>query len=191
MYILNTHPFVCPVTAACNSAATNDGNSVLLNEATDGVSCETENNKKSTLLYLQGKQNFMGIADTNHNDKNGRGQIVSGTSPSSIGGYVADPWMLKLAGVSKELYRIADWASDALVLKLCSPLTISKLIECEFADVGNLSTLVVSLTFIRLRSYSVNARDLNWRERCIYQYLSLLWFTSFHTPYRYVNHGVL
>ena len=65
--------FICSVTAACNAAAKSDGNSVLLNEATDGVSCETENNKKSTLLYLDGKQNFMGIADPNHNGKNGRG----------------------------------------------------------------------------------------------------------------------
>ena len=150
------------------------------------MSCETENNKKSTLLYLDGKQNFMGIADPNHNGKNGRGQIVSGTSPSSIGWFVADPWMLKKAGVAKELYRIVDWASDGLVLKLCSPKTISKLMTCHITDVGNLSTLVVSLTFIRLRIYSVNASNLCWKERCIYQFLSLLWFTSFHTPYRYV-----
>ena len=172
------------VSSACQEAATQDGNAALLNEATDGVSCETENNKTITLSYLRGDKNYLGLTDNHHNIKNGRGQAVSGSSASSIGHFVVDPWLLKLAGVSKELYRIIDWANDAIVLKLCSPSTISKLIKCEFEDVGNLSALVMSLTFLRLRAYSVDARGLNWRERCIYQYSSLLWFTLFHTSYR-------
>jgi hypothetical protein len=109
---------------------------------------------------------------------------VTGTSPSSIGSFVLDPWHLKMAGVAQELYRIEDWASDTVVLHLCSPLTVTKLINAGFDDVGNLSVLVVTLIFIRLRNYSVNARDLNWKDRCMYQWCSLLWFTSFHTPCR-------
>lgn len=129
----------------------------------------------------------MALVDNKHNNKNARGQVVTGTSPSSIGSFVLDPWHLKMAGVAQELYRIEDWASDTVVLRLCSPLTVTKLINAGFDDVGNLSVLVVTLMFIRLRNYSVNASDLNWKDRCMYQWCSLLWFTSFHTPCRYAT----
>ena len=62
-----------------------------------------------------------------------------------------------MAGVAQELYHIEDWAADTVLLHLCSTLTISKLINSGFEDVGNLSVLVVTLTFIRLRDFSVNA----------------------------------
>ena len=127
----------------------------------------------------------MALVDNKHNNKNARGQVVTGTSPSSIGSFVLDPWHLKMAGVAQELYRIEDWASDTVVLRLCSPLTVTTLINAGFDDVGNLSVLVVTLMFIRLRNYLVNASGLNWKDRCMYQWCSLLWFTSFHTPCRY------
>ena len=169
---------------ACEVAAAQDGNACLLNVSTDGVSCDVDNNKKINLDYLSGRSNTLALVDNKHNNKNARGQAVTGTSPSTIGCYVLDPWHLKMAGVAQELYRIEDWAADTVVLRLCSPLTITKLINSGFDDVGNLSVLVVTLTFIHLRNYSVNARDLNWKDRRMYQWCSLLWFTSFHTPYR-------
>lgn len=42
--------------------------------------------------------------------------------------------------------------------------------------------LVVTLTFIRLCNYPVNAMNLNWKDSGMYQWCSLLLFTSFHTP---------
>ena len=174
----------CSVQHACELAASQDGNACLLNVSTDGVSCDVDNNMKINLDYLYGMSNTLALVDNKHNNKNARGQAVTGTSPSSIGSYLLDPWHLKLAGVAQELYLIEDWAADTVVLRLCSPSTISKLINGGFEDVGNLSVLVVTLTFIRLRNFSVNARDLNWKDRCMYQWCSLLWFTSFHTPYR-------
>ena len=92
----------------------------------------------------------MALVDNKHNNKNARGQVVTGTSPSSIGSFVLDPWHLKMAGVAQELYRIEDWASDTVVLCLCSPLTVTKLINAGFDDVGNLSVLAVALMFICL-----------------------------------------
>ena len=62
-----------------------------------------------------------------------------------------------MAGVAHELYSIEDWAADTVVLHLCSPLTTSKLIDSGFENVGNLSVLVVTLTFICSRNFSVNA----------------------------------
>ena len=57
--------------------------------------------------------------------------------------------------MAQALYHIEDWAADTIVLHLCSPLTISKLINIGFEDVANLSVLVVTLTFICLRNFSV------------------------------------
>ena len=99
----------------------------------------------------------MALVDNKHNNKNAHGQAVTRASPSSIGSYILDTWHLKMAGVAQELYRIEDWAADTVVLHLCSPLTITKLINSGFDDVGNLSVLVVTLTFIRLCNFSVNA----------------------------------
>lgn len=40
---------------------------------------------------------------------------------------------------------------------------------------------VLSLVFLRMRSYAVNARNANWKERAVFSWASTLWFTSFHT----------
>ena len=48
-------------------------------------------------------------------------------------------------------------------------------------DTGNLAVTVVSLAFMRLRSYSVNARNVDWIERAVYCWDIFLWFSSFQT----------
>ena len=89
--------------------------------------------------------------------------MVSGTSAASTGNVVVDPWMLKMANVAKEIYRIEDWASNAAVLRLASSKNVSKLLGRKFKNVGNYTSLLLSLTFIRLRSLSINARELCWK----------------------------
>ena len=93
-----------------------------------------------------------------HYSKNCRGVMVSGTSAASIRNFVVDPWMLKMANVAKGLYCVEDWDSDASVLRLASSKTVSKLLGCKFNNVGNCGSLIFSLTFITLRSFSINAR---------------------------------
>ena len=66
------------------------------------------------------------MPDSNHNSKNYRGQMVSGTSAASIGNFVVDPWMLKMVNVAKKLYLVEDWASDAVLLRLSSSKNVSK-----------------------------------------------------------------
>ena len=180
--INESNDFGATVLEACTTAAKNDGNAVLLNESTDGVSCETKWNLSVALLYLDGKTNCASLPDTNHNVKCARGHLVGGASPSSIGMYVVDPCMFKISGVTTDHFRIQDFASDALPLRLASCETVSKLISCNFPDVGNCAATIVSLTFLRLRSYAVNARNIKWKDRAVYTWASLLWFTSFHTP---------
>ena len=66
-------------------------------------------------------------------------------------------------------------------MRLASVLTLRKLIAADFDDTGNLGVIMVSLTFMRLRSYAVNATVLEWRQRAIYTWATFLWFSSFHT----------
>ena len=89
------------VVEACELDATKDGNTVLLNESTYGVVYEVQLNKTLTLSYLDSGKKYLYMPDSNHNSKNFRGQMVSGTSAASIG-----IWMLKMANVAREIYCI-------------------------------------------------------------------------------------
>ena len=53
-----------------------------------------------------------------------------------------------------------DYASDALPLKFASAATIQKLLDFDFSDIGNCTITVLSLAFLQLWSYSVNAWTL-------------------------------
>ena len=93
--------------------------------------------------------------------------MVSGTSAASIGNFVVDPWMLKMENVTKKLYCIEDWSIAAAVLQLASSKTVSKLLGYKFNNVGNYARLILSLTFIRLRSFSISTRELRWQYRYV------------------------
>ncbi|KAL3789339.1 hypothetical protein HJC23_006493 [Cyclotella cryptica] len=140
------------VLRSCEMAAARDGNACVLDISTDGVSCDVEKNLRMNLDYLEGKCNTVAMTDNKHNNKNARGQAVTGSSPSSLGSFVLDPWHLKQAGVARELYAVQDWASDTVVTRLCSASTVLKLLSKDFKDVGNLAVLVVNLTLIRLET---------------------------------------
>jgi len=70
---------------------------------------------------------------------------------------VFGPWMLKDASVAKDLWRINDFAADALPMRLASANTIAKLINADYADVGNCAVTTLFLAFMRLQSYAVNS----------------------------------
>ena len=87
------------------------------------------------------------MPDPNHNVKNLRYQLAGGSSSSSIGKYVFDPQMLKVAEIATELWRIDDYASDALPLRLASAASVEKTIKSDFDDIGNLAELLLCLLF--------------------------------------------
>ena len=194
-FVLTGHPqtlnelndFGQRVLEACDAAAKKDGKAALLNVSTDGVSCEVQSNLLLTIRYLNSEINYVALADTNHNVKNARYQMIGGSSPAVFGCFVFDPWLLKLAKISQKLWRVEDYASDAIVLRLASAETVQKLVllegsETSNVDPGNLAVVAVSLVFMRLRSYAVNARNVDWKERAVYSWSTFLWFSSFHTP---------
>lgn len=172
------------VMEACVTACNDDGNAAVLNTTTDGVSSEVQWNLRVMTGFLSGNVNYVSLPDTNHNVKNLRYQLIGGSSCAVIGSYVFDPWYLKLAGIHQKLWRIDDFASDAVVLSLASAKTIQRLqsyTETEGVkyDVGNHAATVVSLVFLRLRAYAVNANGLRWRDRALYSFITFLWFSSF------------
>jgi len=118
--------------------------------------------------------------------KNSRYHVLGGSSPASIGAYVFDPALIRLAKVNQKLWRLEDFASDALLLKLASADTILKLHNLALqdrmnCDVGNHAVTVISLVFVRLRAFAVNSRMLHWCDQAVYSWVTLIWFTSFHT----------
>jgi hypothetical protein len=87
--------------------------------------------------------------------KNSRYQLIGGSSLASIGAYVFDPALIHLAKVNQKLWRVEDFASDAVLLKLASIDTIQKLHNLALqdrmnCDVGNHAVTVISLLFLRL-----------------------------------------
>lgn len=156
-------------------------NSAVLNQTTDGVSCEVQWNMQTLLDYLDGLTNVCSLPDPNHNAKCCRFQLVGGSCAACIGNYVVDPFLLQEAGVAKELYRPQDYASDAVVLRLCSHDTLKKLIENDSADTGNVAVTIVSLLMMRMRLFAVNSRTSSWRVRAAMIYMSTVWFTSFQS----------
>jgi hypothetical protein len=168
------------VLEACLDTTDRVGNVAVLNQTTNGVSCEVQWNLEATLAYLDGSINHKLLPDPNHNIMNLHYQLLDGSSATCIGSYVFDPALLTMAGVALDLVHVSNFASDLLPLRLASLGTIQKLNNINCADVGNRVVSAVSLVFIRLRSYSVNAQIAGWRQRAIYSWPTFLWFSSFH-----------
>ena len=76
--------------------------------------------------------------------------VDRGACAALIGFFCFDPWLLKMSGVTKELIRVEDFASDDVVLRLASVATIKKITSLETADSGNQAVTVLSLVFLRL-----------------------------------------
>jgi hypothetical protein len=68
--------------------------------------------------FLSSKMNHLGATDPNHNMKSWRYQAVAGGGKEgkTVGGFMLDADHLRLAGVSADLWRPKDFASDLLVL---------------------------------------------------------------------------
>ena len=111
----------------------------------------------------------MSLLDTNHNVKNSRYQFIGGLSKASISAYIFDPMLICLAKVSQKLWRVEDFASDAILLKLTSADTIQKMHNHALqdrmnCDAGNHAVTVIFFLFVRLWAFVVNSRMLPWRD---------------------------
>ena len=76
------------------------------------VSCEVQGNLEEMLEYLDEEHGHVSLPDTNHDIKNSRYQLIGGSSPAVLGRYCFDPWLIKVDGVCKELYRIDNYVKQ-------------------------------------------------------------------------------
>ena len=134
-----SNSFATDTLAICSKATDMIGNIVVLNDSTDGVSCEVQSNFNKVCKYIKGDTNQLSFLDTNHGVKNFCYQEIGGSRlvPGVIGKYIFDVMLLKMVGVAQELLHIDDFASDALLLRLASHAIVGKLLDFETADVGN------------------------------------------------------
>ena len=72
--------FMKMVMNACTIAEEKDGNTVVLNSSTYGVSYEVQGNLSLILQYLQGENNSTSVPDHNNNIKNSRDQLLGDAS---------------------------------------------------------------------------------------------------------------
>jgi hypothetical protein len=171
------------VTDACSEWCLSTSKARLLNTSNDGVSSDSVFVWQQIIQFLLGEQQHSSSTDTNHNMKNGRYHfLIGGNTLTCAGRFIIDPFLLVVAGVSEDLWRIKDFSSDLLVLRLCSPATISKL--CSLIGTGkiddncSLSALCVNMYFMRLHLYGVNAKLVDYETRVIFIWSSAMWLTS-------------
>eukprot|EP00978_Attheya_sp_CCMP212_P004720 scaffold10357_cov66-Attheya_sp.AAC.6 len=113
----------------------------------------------------------VGSTDTNHNMKSWRNQIIGGSCAVTIGTCVIDTDLLRLSGISADLWRPIDFASDLLVLKLALHGTVQSLYDYHSISedetdtvtdfsAGDIGSLMVTFVTTKLRLYSINSRDV-------------------------------
>ena len=149
--------------------------------AFDGLVTETEFIRKNLISFMNGTTNSVVMTDCNHAAKNLRSQLVLGTIIVVGGKAIFDVGILHLAGVPQELYRINDYASDVLVLQLCSSSTINKLLTLLLTsneDPLNISFMAITLYFLRSFICAFNSVDLSCEARVSMLWSSLMWFSS-------------
>ena len=169
------------VTSIVSRLCKSEGNASLVSVAADGVGCDAKFIQGQLVSFLRGQVNHVALVDTNHNAKNFRYQMIGGSCVVIMGNHVLDPGLLSLALVAVELWRIKDWASDLVVSRLASAKSVAKVAMLSNEEVGSVSVLCLTLYFIRLKLFAVNAKKGNFRDRITFLWASTIWLTSFES----------
>jgi hypothetical protein len=141
------------VISTCLKYCREKNRGTLLNFAVDGVSVESTSVWMTMCTFLAGKANHLWTTDTNHNMKSKCYQIIGGSCLGICGNYPLYAGLLWLALVPEELWRVANYASDLLVLRLSLAKTI-----CYLADLLPLpSTLQDSMAVAVLAATVLHA----------------------------------
>jgi len=165
-------------------AASRSGLARFTNFCVDGVSVEARHVMLAICLFLSEKANHLGSTDPNHNMKSWRYQVVAGggTEGNTVGKFMLDADHLRLSGVSTDLWRPKDFASDLLVLRLLSAKTIKALDESTdplgSTSSGDKGLLSLTLFFMRLQLYAVNGKQVPATHRALYLWCSMIFLTS-------------
>ena len=144
--------------------------------ANDGVSCDSRFVLQTLTEFLQGNRSSSAHTDTNHNVKNWRYQLIGiGLGFKTIGVFLIDPGLLKCTDISNTLWRVKDFASDLLVLRLASSTTVEKVLKLKCQEPQSQIILSLSLFFMRVHLCAVNCKGtLTAKERVTMLWSSLL-----------------
>jgi hypothetical protein len=121
---------------------------------------------------------MVAMVDPNHVGKAIRSQLVLGGGFITIGDSYFDVGLLQLANVSTNLYRVDDFASDAVVLRLCSVDTVRKLISDTYEDRASVIATAMSLLFLRLFVVTCSSSDIPKPQAIAIIWSCMLYFTS-------------
>ena len=178
-----SNDFIMEMERAASAISKSTGAS-FTNITVDGVSCESRHVWRMICEFLSLLANHVGSTDTNHNCKSWRYQIIAGGGSEccTIGKFMIDADLLRLGGVSRDLWRPNDFAADLPVLELVSLSTITKIASAspEFGSTidGDKSVLALTLFFMKLRLHAVNGKSVPARHRAVYLWCSMIWLTS-------------
>ena len=85
-----------------------------------------------------------------------------------------DTGLVPIASIQQELWIVKDFASDLLVLRLASAETAIKIMSVPRVEKESCLATLLSLYFMRVHLYAVNARGLNAKQRVILLWSSML-----------------
>jgi len=154
---------------------------ILVSVAFDGLSTEQRFIANKLLHFLRGNSRFVGVVDPNHVGKAIRSQLVLGGHFVTVGRRCFDVGLLKLAGISQDLYRVKDFASDAAVLELCTSKSIQKILrnpEIEHEDEGSVMVTLLCMLFLRIFIVTSSSSDVPKKQAMALLWSCLLFFTS-------------
>ena len=97
--------------------------------------------------------------------KNFRYMVIGGSCVLMIGNFIMDPQLLVLAKVPVDLWRVKDWASDNLFLRLALSPILEKLVALHEEEDASIAVLCMTLYFMRLKLFAINAKKAESRER--------------------------
>ena len=132
--------------------------------------------------FLSGKAIHLGFIENKNNIKNDRYQTIGGSCIFSFGKIVVDAHIYLKSQVSTDLILPEDFASDLLVQKLTLCSTI-KILDDAISDgrtIGNIEDTVglgCTIFFTRLHMHAVNVITAPPKQRGIYLWTSMIWFT--------------
>ena len=145
------------------------------NFTVDGVSADSQDAMTTVCKFLDGQARFIGSVDYKHNAKSDRYQLIGGSSVTMIGEHIIDCDLLRQAGVSKDLWRVCDYASDKLTASLFSYRTLKNLAvgiddgKCV-GLIGDACALTASFCMLALHLHSVNGTLVPAKHRALFLY---------------------
>ena len=143
------------------SLISTSSNIFFTNFAVDDVAAESHDVMKSICQFLDGKSKYLASVDNKLNAKSDRYQLIGGSCVARIGEHIIDCDLLQQAEVTKDLWRVWDYASDKLTATLFSYKTLKKLAvgieegKCV-ALIGDACALIASFCMMALHLRSVN-----------------------------------